>query len=70
MKTRIIIFVYFLCVLSSCGFDAGKAVESDAAPVISPDYSAITIPVNIAPLDFLMRPNLIVPSSQGPPEKK
>lgn len=52
MKTRIIIFVYFLCVLSSCGFDAGKAVESDAAPVISPDYSAITIPVNIAPLDF------------------
>jgi hypothetical protein len=45
-----------LCLLSGCkNPDYDKAVPSDREPVIEPDYSGVTIPANIAPLNFELK---------------
>ena len=45
--------IIFLIVLSGCGPPPrGKITETVELPVIDPDYTGITIPFNIAPLNF------------------
>ncbi len=52
-------FVY--CIMAVCLFFAscatrhGDAIKVDSLPPIYPDYTDVTIPVNIAPLNFLLR---------------
>ena len=41
--------------LASCNTTHENARQADRLPVIYPDYTDITIPVNIAPLNFLVR---------------
>lgn len=43
--------------LSACGRPS-DIVETDSLPPIYPDYTNITIPVNIAPLNFLLRDSI------------
>lgn len=53
IKYTITLFLV-LCGLMACG--EGKEIEIfDFAPPIYPDYTEVTIPYNIAPLNFLMR---------------
>lgn len=51
MKTRLSIILVCLWVLVSCNPE-GEIVQSASAPHIFPDYTGITVPVNIAPLNF------------------
>jgi hypothetical protein len=45
--------IIFLIVLSGCGPQPhGKITETTELPVMDPDYAGITIPFNIAPLNF------------------
>ena len=41
--------------LASCTPDVRDAVPADALPPIYPDYAGVTVPVNIAPLNFGLR---------------
>jgi hypothetical protein len=42
--------------LAGCGSKPGEDyTTSDLAPKIEPDYSAVTIPPNIAPLNFIIK---------------
>ncbi|MDD4514125.1 DUF3716 domain-containing protein [Massilibacteroides sp.] len=54
MKKWIIHILLFVFVFSACERPS-SIVESDALPPIYPDYTNIVIPVNIAPLNFLLR---------------
>lgn len=51
---RLQILPYILCalVLAACSGKPKDFMESDKAVVIFPDYAGVTIPVNIAPLNF------------------
>lgn len=51
MKTRLSIILICLSVLMSCN-PGGESVQSASIPRIFPDYTGISIPVNIAPLNF------------------
>ncbi len=55
MKRLHIIYIATLVWLCSCTATHENAKEVDRLPAIYPDYTDITIPVNIAPLNFLMR---------------
>ena len=44
-----------LALLLACGPTPENVQKSDALPPIYPDYADVTIPVNIAPLNFLVR---------------
>ncbi|MDR1161909.1 MAG: hypothetical protein LBK45_06175, partial [Tannerellaceae bacterium] len=44
--------IALLCILTSCGNKPDKAVVVNESPCIFPDYKEVTIPVNIAPLNF------------------
>ena len=48
--------VFFLCLtMMGCGVSVpDRYTQSDALPPIYPDYTDVTIPVNIAPLTFLL----------------
>ena len=51
----LIIALFFLC---SCGSKPhGDVAVSDLAPKLEPDYSEVTIPPNIAPLNFIIKEN-------------
>jgi hypothetical protein len=51
-------YLIMLIFLYSCGSKPiGEVVISDIAPKLDPDYSEITIPPNIAPLNFAIKEN-------------
>lgn len=54
-RLHLIIYIATLVWLCSCTATHENAKEVDRLPAIYPDYTDITIPVNIAPLNFLMR---------------
>lgn len=54
-RLHLIIYIATLVWLCSCTATHENAKEVDRLPAIYPDYTDITIPVNIAPLNFLVR---------------
>ena len=54
IRTKIVLFIGMMVCLWACkGGDGDKLV--DALPPMYPDYPNVTLPVNIAPLNFLLR---------------
>ena len=55
-RTYILIYslVVAVMLLASCASTHENATKVDKLPPIYPDYTNVTIPVNIAPLNFLM----------------
>lgn len=51
---KIVVFLSFLWCVYGCGNAWRDAVEWDALPEMFPDYQGVTIPVNIAPLNFMV----------------
>ncbi len=49
---RILFAAFSLVLLASCGNNIDEFIVSKEPPAIFPDYTNITIPVNIAPLNF------------------
>ena len=47
------------CLLASCSAGHENAVKQNRLPHIYPDYAGVTIPVNIAPLNFLLRDSTV-----------
>ena len=54
-KLTILVTLILLVILASCTPTPENVQKSDALPPIYPDYCDVTIPVNIAPLNFLLR---------------
>ena len=54
-KLNILVTLVLLVILASCTPTPENVQKSDALPPIYPDYCDVTIPVNIAPLNFLLR---------------
>lgn len=52
MKVKLIIMAVALFALTACREEVKDAVVVDALPPIFPDYTEVTIPVGIAPLNF------------------
>lgn len=50
-----ILALWVAAMLSSCGPQPENVAASDALPPVYPDYTGVTVPVNIAPLNFLLR---------------
>ncbi|MCR4559183.1 MAG: hypothetical protein K5685_03825 [Bacteroidales bacterium] len=46
-----LLFIFFVLIVS-CGQNPENVVNTDVLPSIFPDYKGVTIPVNIAPLNF------------------
>ena len=46
------LYIIGICLLSACSSEPRDAVKVDALPEIYPDYIGVTIPVDIAPLNF------------------
>lgn len=62
MKTTYLFFFFFLMQLisMSCVFNSETKINQvNQIPDIYPDYNGITIPVNIAPLNFLLRGDFV-----------
>lgn len=56
MKKIVLFIIFTFSIISGCKISpAKKAVFSDREPLIEPDYSGITIPPNIAPLNFAIK---------------
>jgi len=56
IKNKFLYCLFLLLFLNSCGSKPGKEyTTSDLAPKIEPDYSDVTIPPNIAPLNFIIK---------------
>jgi hypothetical protein len=54
--TILLSFIVFTILLNSCGSKPDKEyTSSDLSPEIEPEYSGVTIPPNIAPLNFIIR---------------
>ena len=53
--TLLSVFVLIIMALTACTPTPENAMKCDAMPPIYPDYTDITIPCNIAPLNFLLR---------------
>src|SRR5450759_3874018 len=52
----ILILIFEMFFLSSCKTDQYKNIrETGREPVIEPDYSGVTIPRNIAPMNFIIK---------------
>jgi len=58
-RRKILIYIFCLAItllLAGCGTKPGEDyTTSDLAPKIEPDYSDVTIPPNIAPLNFIIK---------------
>ena len=54
-KLNILVTLVLLVILVSCTPTPENVQKSDSLPPIYPDYCDVTIPVNIAPLNFLLR---------------
>lgn len=55
MRIRYILAALLLSLLAACSPSPENVRETDAFPDIYPDYAGVTVPVNIAPLNFLLR---------------
>ena len=58
MVSRLSFIIYhlsFLFLLAACTPTPENVQKSDLLPPLYPDYCDVTIPVNIAPLNFLLR---------------
>ena len=55
MKYRYFIYMTLALLMVSCGVKHEDAVNLERLPDIYPDYADVTIPINIAPLNFLLR---------------
>lgn len=55
MKFRYLAMSLLLFVATSCVLSPENVSESDNFPEIYPDYIGVTVPPNIAPLNFLLR---------------
>lgn len=55
MIRRIFIYICFAVALASCRVSPHDVRQSNSLPDIYPDYTDVTVPVNIAPLNFLVR---------------
>ena len=57
MKKSNTLYILLLAVmlLASCAATHKDAIQVDYLPIMSPQYDDVTIPVNIAPLNFLIR---------------
>ena len=55
MKTLTIIFAILQLLLLSCNSEPENAKQANSLPDIYPDYINVSIPPNIAPLNFLVR---------------
>ena len=51
----IIFFLLGLLFAAGCKQESGKPISANRGPVIEPDYSGVTIPPNIAPLNFSIK---------------
>lgn len=63
-----LIFTYFILCAAGCTPSPKDVRETDALPPVYPDYVGVTIPYNIAPLNFLLRDScdaLYVTASSG-----
>jgi hypothetical protein len=63
-------FIIGLLLISGCTSHPEKITEVDREPVLEPDYSGVTIPQNIAPMNFMIREDgkffsLYIKSSNG-----
>ncbi len=47
------------CLLASCTAGHENALKQNCQPPIYPDYTGVTVPVNIAPLNFLLRDSTV-----------
>ena len=52
---KLLSLLAILTVLASCTPTPENVQQSNALPPIYPDYCDVTIPQNIAPLNFLLR---------------
>ena len=52
-----LIFAILCLILTSCTPTPKDVIKQDELPPIYPDYCEVTIPENIAPLNFLLRAN-------------
>lgn len=59
MKTKITAIITLILTLASCVSVPKDAVQSNAPVNMYPDYADVTIPQNIAPLNFLIRDNAV-----------
>ena len=55
IRKSIILFTFLLSLFTSCTPTPTDVAAQDALPPIYPDYCDVTIPENIAPLNFLIR---------------
>ena len=55
IRKSIILFTFLLSLFTSCTPTPTDVTTQDALPPIYPDYCDVTIPENIAPLNFLIR---------------
>ncbi len=49
---RKIVYVLLLLLIYSCGNNVTETISADCVPLLWPDYNGVTIPKNIAPLNF------------------
>ena len=68
MKKNLLLLTAFL-IISSCAKEVTNFQDKDALPEIFPDYTGVTIPVNVAPLNFKAKEGTLemveVSSSKG-----
>ncbi len=57
MKTKYFLMVAWALLLAACTPSPENVSETDTLPDIYPDYIGVTVPENIAPLNFLLREN-------------
>lgn len=55
MKIDKIIYVCLLMVICSCSYNPHDVIKADCKLVIYPEYQDVSLPCNIAPLNFLVR---------------
>lgn len=55
LRSRCSLLLYFLFALAACTPAPKDVGEVDALPPVYPDYLGVTVPRNIAPLNFLLR---------------
>ncbi len=55
MKYPYFILSYIILLLASCTPSPKDVADTDTLPDIYPDYIGVTVPYNIAPLNFLLR---------------
>lgn len=69
IKIRYILLLPLVCLLAACTPSPENVGETDARPDIYPDYVGVTVPCNIAPLNFLLRDSCealyVTASSEG-----